>query len=270
MPNAIFNHESPLSREDIAFVAPSVYATAPAKHVSQDYHFVNTGTVLDILAREGWAPFEAKQQKVRNPDKREGTKHMLTLRNTRINVTGMDIGGLLPTFTIVNSHDWSSRFKVMVGIFRLVCANGMMISNGVVQGFNIRHDHITEDIEIVMARFSSSATKILEMARRWDSVQLDDYAIQQFTLQAARIRFGEDSEQLQQQAIALNIARRNADYGNSLWSVFNRVQENSIKGGVKFAGMKRRIRALSNIDAEVSVNNDLFNLASTFDPSNIS
>jgi hypothetical protein len=270
MRNFLNPHDNPLSREEIEAIAPSVYALQPASHVSEDYHFVNTGEVLDILGREGWQPFQAKQQKVRNPDKREGTKHMVSLRNSRIDVTGMDIGGLLPTFTIVNSHDWSSRFKVMVGMFRLICSNGMMISSGVVQGFNIRHDHITEDIEIVMARFSSNATKILEMARNWDNIQLDEYAIQQFSLQAAKIRFGEDSDNLESKARALNTARRSQDAGNTLWRIFNRIQENSIKGGVKFQGMKRRIRSLSNIDAEVDVNNDLFNLAATFDPSRLS
>ena len=265
----LYNNQ-PLSREDIQAIAPSVYAIRPASHVSEDYHFVNTGEVLDILGREGWQPFEAKQQKVRNQEKREGTKHMVSLRNPNIDITGLDLGGLIPTFTVVNSHDWSSRFKVMVGIFRLVCSNGMMIADGFVQGFNIRHDHITDDIEIVMARFSSTATKILETARVWDSTQLDEYAIQQFSLQAAKIRFGENSENLEAQARALNMARRSADMGNSLWRVFNRIQENSIRGGVKFQGMKRRIRALTNIDAEVSVNNDLFNLAANFDPSRLS
>ena len=141
----LYNNQ-PLSREDIQAIAPSVYAIKPASHVSEDYHFVNTGEVLDILGREGWQPFEAKQQKVRNQEKREGTKHMVSLRNPNIDITGLDLGGLIPTFTVVNSHDWSSRFKVMVGIFRLVCSNGMMIADGFVQGFNIRHDHITDDI----------------------------------------------------------------------------------------------------------------------------
>ena len=100
----LYNNQ-PLSREDIQAIAPSVYAIKPASHVSEDYHFVNTGEVLDILGREGWQPFEAKQQKVRNQEKREGTKHMVSLRNPNIDITGLDLGGLIPTFTVVNSHD---------------------------------------------------------------------------------------------------------------------------------------------------------------------
>ena len=261
-----FSHDIPLSEQEIRTMAPSVYASKPAAHVSQDYHFVNTGEVLGILNREGWEPFSVKQQKVRSEERKEGTKHMVMLRNSRISVTGMDIGGLLPTFTLVNSHDWSSRFKVMVGIYRLVCSNGMMVSSGIVQGFNIRHDHITEDIEVVMARFSDSATKILEMAQAWDSIMLDEATSFEFARKAAVIRFGEESQTLDAQARALLYSRRYQDDKPSLWNTFNRIQENSIKGGGKSVGMKRRIRALSNIDAEVDVNNNLFNLAATFDP----
>ena len=56
-------------------------------------------------------------------------------------------------------------------------------------------------------------------------------------------------------------ARRQEDIGSDLWTVFNRVQENTIRGGFKGEGQKRQSRELTNIDALSRVNLNLWNAA---------
>jgi hypothetical protein len=55
--------------------------------------------------------------------------------------------------------------------------------------------------------------------------------------------------------------RRQEDIGSDLWTVFNRVQENTIRGGFKGEGQKRQARELTNIDALSRVNLNLWNAA---------
>jgi hypothetical protein len=82
-----------------------------------------------------------------------------------------------------------------------------------------------------------------------------------FATKARNLRFGEDSTV---DPVSLLDARRSQDAGDDLWRVFNRLQENTTKGGVRFQGMRRASRQLTNIDASVRVNQGLWSLAATY------
>jgi hypothetical protein len=58
--------------------------------------------------------------------------------------------------------------------------------------------------------------------------------------------------------------RRSADTGNDLWSTFNRVQENVMKGGIRGYNREKRrsltTRAVKSIDKNVKLNKALWTL----------
>jgi len=55
--------------------------------------------------------------------------------------------------------------------------------------------------------------------------------------------------------------RRSADEGNSLWKIFNKVQENLVKGGQRPTGrLGRRTRKVTSAIADHKLNRDLWNL----------
>ncbi|MDT1832578.1 DUF945 domain-containing protein, partial [Acinetobacter baumannii] len=88
------------------------------KHASRSekYTFIPTIILLENLQREGFQPFFACQSRVRDPDRREHTKHMLRLRRT-----GQINGQQVPEIIILNSHGGESSFQLLPGIFRSVC-----------------------------------------------------------------------------------------------------------------------------------------------------
>ena len=59
--------------------------------------------------------------------------------------------------------------------------------------------------------------------------------------------------------------RRREDTGNDLWSVFNRVQENTVRGGLRFrneeTGRRNRTREVKGIDQNIRLNRALWELA---------
>ena len=58
--------------------------------------------------------------------------------------------------------------------------------------------------------------------------------------------------------------RRVQDYDNDLWTTFNRIQENSIKGGLRGRnkqGRRATTRAVGGIDQDVKLNRALWVLA---------
>ncbi|HID8810545.1 TPA: DUF932 domain-containing protein, partial [Enterobacter roggenkampii] len=76
----LVRRDRPLTRDELAHYVPSIFSEEKHASRSDRYTCIPTITLLDNLQREGFQPFFACQTRVRNPDKREHTKHMLRLR----------------------------------------------------------------------------------------------------------------------------------------------------------------------------------------------
>lgn len=238
--------------------------TAAAPHVSERYKFIPTQEYLDAFANHGWKVRSAQQVNTRKQGKADFAKHMVTLSHEKYEgeALAQRLGGLSPRVHLVNSHDHSSRFKLIVGIFRLVCSNGLMISSGEVQAFSFLHNNSARDaVSILTDKFFADVETNLETAEKWSGITLSTDQQIDFATKARNLRFGEESTV---EPTALLDARRTFDAGDDLWRVFNRLQENTTKGGVRFSGMRRQSRLLTNIDANVRVNQGLWSLAASY------
>lgn len=238
--------------------------TAAAPYVSERYKFIPTQEYLDAFAAHGWTVKNAQQVRSRKSGKAEFAKHMVTLSHEKYEGESLAqrLGGLSPRVHLVNSHDHSSRFKLIVGIFRLLCSNGLMVSTGEVQAFSFLHNNSARDaVSILTDKFFADVETNVETADKWSGITLNLDQQIDFATKARNIRFGEDSTV---EPTSLLDARRPADAGDDLWRVFNRLQENTTKGGIRFAGMRRSSRLLTNIDANVRVNQGLWSLAATY------
>ena len=116
--------DAPLSNEQIASVAPSIFAEEAHDSRSDRYLYIPTVKVLDALRAEGFEPFMACQTRVRNTDKREHTKHMIRLRHAN-HIMAKEANEVI----LLNSHDGSSSYQMMAGMFRFVCANGLVLGD---------------------------------------------------------------------------------------------------------------------------------------------
>jgi hypothetical protein len=247
-----------MNHDQIRVAAPSVFATNPHPRVSAKYQFVPTNKVLETFEADGFECIHAKQQKVRSVDRKESTKHTLLLRSPAFQVT--DHRGVnLPTVRLINSHDWSSTLQVHFGMLALVCSNGLYFAGNQFASYSIRHDTVLEDVANIIKRFQSSIAHMESLIGNWSNVQMEDDMRRAFAHDAAKLRFGEDVEGLDLISAMLLETRRRQDSASDLWTTFNVVQENVIKGGVK-AG-KRRSRAINNIEADRRLNEELFQLA---------
>ncbi|SLR99780.1 Domain of uncharacterised function (DUF932) [Klebsiella pneumoniae] len=109
-------------------VVPSIFSEEKHTSRSERYTYIPTITLLNKLREEGFQPYFACQSKVRNDDKRGHTKHMVRLRRE-----GNNQGKEVPEIILLNSHDGSSSYQMIPGIFRFVCtkegANKQVISS---------------------------------------------------------------------------------------------------------------------------------------------
>lgn len=260
--------QQPLTEDQLRKLAPSVFAEEPHDSRSARYAYVATMEILRGLSREGFEVYSAKQSAARTDDKAGHTKHMLRLRHR--SMQALAVGDSVPEIVLVNSHDGSSSYQMMSGMYRLACNNGLMVPDGVCQTIKVQHsgkilDKVTEGAFEVL----DGLTRVVESRDTMRALTLTDGEQRVFANAAAMLRFDPaEGEALPVQPEQINRARRMDDKGADLWTTFNRVQENVIRGGLRGTTIDangrrhhRATRAVTGIDQDVKLNRALWTLA---------
>lgn len=247
----------PLTREELKQVVPSVFGENKHASRSEKYTYIPTITLLENLQREGFQPFFACQSRARDPGKREHTKHLLRLRRT-----GQITGQHVPEIIILNSHDGASSFQLLPGIFRSVCTNSLVCG----QSFGeIRVPHRGNVVEKVIKgayEVLGVFDKVEEKREAMQSLLLSPPAQHALANAALQYRFGEGHQPVL--ATQILTPRRYEDRKNDLWTTYQRLQENLLKGGLPgrtAKGKRSHTRAVNGIDSDIRLNRALWVMA---------
>ncbi len=257
--------------DEIAERAPSALAVQPYAGMSSKYTYVPTLGVIEAMIKAGFQPFSAVQSRTRVPGKGNFTKHMLRFRHSDIGP--LVVGDVIPEIVVVNSHDGTSAYKLIAGLYRLICSNGMMVSDAEIDSINVRHTgNVVQDVLDGSRKLIADTQKSLGTVRGWTQLQLTDGEQHAFAESAHALRFADADGKVTTPITAdqLLTPRRRDDVGGDLWRTFNRVQENVIAGGlsaVQRDANGRRVRRVSTrringIDQDVRLNRALWELAS--------
>ncbi|WP_449106785.1 DUF932 domain-containing protein [Pseudomonas mohnii] len=253
--------DAPLSNDEIARVAPSIFAEEAHDSRSDRYLYIPTVKVLDALRAEGFQPFMACQTRVRNTDKREHTKHMIRLRHAS-NIMDKEANEII----LLNSHDGSSSYQMMAGSFRFVCANGLVLGDCSMDQ-KVRHSgrgDVVGDVIEGAYEVLNQFTQIDDKRDCMKQIQLRPEEQEAFAMAALAYRYDPSEGPAPVTPSQLLRARRSEDRSNDLWTTFNRVQENTIKGGLSGRnkqGRRTTTRAVNGIDQDVKLNRALWVLA---------
>ena len=261
-----FSHRSPvlrsnhpLSDDQIRAVAPSIFADTPHESRSERYSYIRTATVLTELRKEGFQPFMVCQTRVRHEDRRDYTKHMLRLRHAS-QINGDEANEII----LINSHDGTSSYQMLAGMFRFVCQNGLVCGDTVAD-VRVHHkgnviDHVIEGAYEVLHGFE----QVQDSRDAMRDIALDDGEAEVFARSALVLKYDEPGKTLPITESQILRPRRFDDNHKDLWSTFNRVQENLIKGGLtgrSANGRQQRTRPVQGIDQNVRLNRALWLLA---------
>jgi hypothetical protein len=243
--------------------APSIFASGPMAGVSNSYTFVPTVRIVDGLREHNWVPVEVEEQRIRKEAKRGFQKHMLRFRRTEQMET-LDEWNV--ELVLLNSHDRGCAYQLHAGIYRRICSNGLVVSEGSFEAIRFRHSKLETD-EVVRASFRllDFVPKVGEMVNRFRERVLNARESLDLARHAVLMRYQSmDASPVEPETLLK--ARRDEDVSLDLWSSLNRVQENLIRGGVSDSrrdhrGRLRSVRALRGIDSKVSLNKGLWGLA---------
>ncbi len=250
----------PLTDDQIHRVAPSIFADAPHESRSQRYAYIPTAAVLAELRKEGFQPFMVTQTRVRDEGKREHTKHMLRLCHAS-QINGAEANEIV----LLNSHDGTSSYQMLAGMFRFVCSNGLVCGDTVA---DVRIPHkgdvagsVIEGAYEVLSGFE----RVKESRDAMRAITLHDSEAEVFARAALALKYDpSDNKPAPITESQILMPRRFDDRRPDLWSVFNRTQENLTKGGLhgrSANGRRQQTRPVQGIDSDVRLNRALWMLA---------
>ena len=151
--------------------APSIFASGPILGASPRYTFVPTARIVEGLRAENWVPVEVEEQRIRNEARRGFQKHLLRFRRSEQMET-LDEWNV--ELVLLNSHDTGCAYQLHAGIYRRICANGLVLSETSFSALRFRHTGLLPE-EVVRASFRlvEYMPRVGELVHRFQSRVLE-------------------------------------------------------------------------------------------------
>lgn len=280
--HSVGNGKQFLTREQLQPLH-SLWSESPAPKASQKYRQVKTVDIINIFADQGWLPVTAQEQRV-NKDARDGfQKHLVRFRNTSLNSPSV-VGDTIPEIVLRNSHDTTTTYQLMAGIFRMICLNGCVVSEAEFGTIKIRHMGF-EPSQIVDAtrKFSEEIPQVMGRVKDYQAIDLTLDERNVFAQSALLLKANPDEdEKIYKDGNVFTIGkrqfdvpklleyRRPQDAAPTLWNTYNTIQEKLTKGNRyevntedhSFRPIYKKVREIKGIDESVRVNRGLWHLMS--------
>ena len=262
------------SLEELKEIAPSIFTKKGSDKTSSKYTHIPTDRVIKDLELLGWGVVDAKEVNARQDKGYQ--KHLVVFRNpdVSINKKSTNVDGevfediVFPQILVSNSHDGKNSFKFQAGLYRMVCENGLVIADQQFEDYTIRHmGYDFEALQGVIKDMISNLDLTVESMNKMRKIELDENQQFEFAKKLLDIRVeGTDNLYREEQIGDILVPQRKEDFGDDLWSVFNRVQENIVEGNFKYynaktLGTERQARPIKNFKQDMDVNKKLFSAA---------
>jgi hypothetical protein len=264
---------------DLKSKAPAVFRTAEqgAKTgASGKYLFIPTVDIIDDLSKLGWDIYDVAQQKSKtSPDT---TRHMVRFRNKEFGAVG--INGNVPEILFTNSHDRTKSMTFHVGLFRLICSNGLVIADKTFGQLNLKHNtslgYSFENVREMIGGVTEALPSVFDKIKSFEETELSVEAARELAIKSFAVRYPEYLKEgkLDRASLTASVdvdslltVYRAEDAPNNLWTIYNRVQEKIVNGHYKHIGLDgklRHARPIKNIMLGLSINEKLWEVAEEF------
>ena len=247
---------------EIDIQSSPVVATGPAPEVSNRYTFVPTHEIVGGLNRAGWIFDGGTARRTRKPERQQYAPHVLRFSHPALPEIAE---GTRPQAVLLNSHAGGSSFRVSLGAFRIACANGLVVQSADCGSIRLRHSGLSlSEVLGATDRLLEQAPAVIARVRDWSRIPLTHAAQEAFAARALRLRWSEAAFRVPVENV-LEV-RRQADAGTDLWTVFNRVQEAVVRGGIPVRSVEkqapfRRARAITSPLLQLELNAGLWQIA---------
>lgn len=252
----------------LARLPATVLQPTASPKMSDRYVHIDSHKVIELMAREGFRVAKIDTPAVRKNSQLDPLfcRHQIDFRREDWDASprGDRRGGYVPRMIYTNSHDGTTAASWMLGVYAFVCSNGIVVGSTYARE---RVRHAGESAQSMLGRMEGLAANVAPMfdqIESWQNKQLTSAQAREFARLASQLRW-EDPHRFEAEEV-LRVRRTEDDTGD-LWTVFNRVQENTVRGGLigrSPTGRAATSRPLSEINASNKFNSDLWRLAEEF------
>lgn len=261
--------------DEIRACAPAAFSGHESPKLSDRYSFVPTGELLEAFAKTNWLPAYAKQN-----GRSDFARHMIRLNNPDLGFMDLKHDKVKPQIIIDNSHNGGSPAMAHMGLFRLVCTNGLVVAMpGMFSSVKLRHVGINfEELKQLMNVIAEQYVVVGKHISDMQQVVLDEEQREQFVIKAVAHREPHvfiqadgtiDVDKVNTIVNPMEILEplRGEDKSEDLWTLFNVVQERLIKGEFErhtMSGRPTRARGITNAARHINFNKTLWSIAEEY------
>jgi len=237
------------------------FGHSQSPYVTERYKIADSRIIADTLSQYGWqlqglSAARVRKSKDGNPytlNKDGYQKHLMFFEKQGVE---LDHGNRM-TIVVRNSYDTNTSVNLFSGIYRLVCANGLIVGDTLVPGESIKHvgESFWYELLTAIGNIAAKTENCTEQLKRMQNKIVNQTDAHFLNHAATALR-------TEKQFVGSS-PRRVEDLKNDLYTTYNRLQEDLIKGGITVRdkdGQLSKMRALNAPDEIVRVNTELFNL----------
>jgi hypothetical protein len=270
------NDNGVLTVEDMRQRAPAMFSDTKAERLTDRYASLRTADLLPIMADYGYFPVQAAQKRPTksSPVAAEHKSHMVAFSKAGDEGDGQTRGEII----VYNSHDGTSAVRLFAGAYRFICSNGVVAGEGMQQ----RIYHTTKSLATFEESLRGTIEKlpnVLSAFEKARSINLDGMQSYELAKQAVMKRWGMDEgivdvdgrpikgsfavDKTIRDALGV---QRNEDALSDAFTVWNRIQENVLRGNVMIKSVTeqsngmRKARPITAVAEHVRINSELFDL----------
>ena len=270
-----FLGHSTTTLDEIKQYVPAVFTTEPHPKVSDRYSFVSTAQLLESFEKLGWFPHSSRQS-----GKSIYSRHVVRLNNPSLGFLDLKSDKVKPQVIVDNSHNATSPAMAHMGLFRLVCSNGLVVAMpGMYSSIKLRHigidfNELKQLMEIIANQYVQIGKHIGDMQQyTLNQDQKEQFVMKAIAYREPHMFIKEDGTinytQVKASVNPVTILDpiRGEDKANDLWTVFNLLQERLVKGQFErtsLTGRKSNPRGITNVARNIEFNKVIWSIANEF------
>ena len=258
----------------VTLTSTPVTTTVKGTGLSDRYSLIPTTDICNALQEAGWEFTSGTARRTRSESRSLTAAHVLRFRNNSL----PKVGDNIIEAVILNSHDGTTAFEMGFGVYRLACANGLIIRTASLGGFRLTHSSLNlQNVFYAAKTMSERAPMVADTISRWQEIKLDEE--QQLSLIRKSLTARWDNIEFSDMDAFMQ-PQRAEDTGTDLWTSFNRIQERVIRGGMTVTLRRnrhneageltdifettRKATAIRGAIKQVRLNQQLFEIAESF------
>lgn len=226
--------------------------------IKQKPHYIETVNVIEGLQDQGWEIHSVCEQRGSN---RKVSNHFVKLKHPDFTLSNKNSKEGIANILLSNSCNGNSPLDLFLGVYRLVCSNGLVQKTPYFE-HSLKHNKSNiERVPQILAGVNDATQRVLHGFEKLKHKELSLDEMMKLANQASKLRFQSNEIDIAQ---LLNV-NRSADKGNDLWSVYNRIQENLTRRNLLVDKQGRLLPGIEHdVRTDTRVNQELFRLVENF------